>query len=214
MSLLQIGRIVLYSIFYINSVTGFLSRSSIITSKIMRSDDIASIKTVFNPYNTPSDDSICLLTTEPSIPKEANLIFTKAANIAAVHESASSTHQISDAIKSASYQLFLESERMEAVEHKLTLLNHDLHHKANDIGHEIGYMMVKIISSILPHVDTIGHKVLHMDDEIINYFINLDNLSPELKKKIILGIIHISQQGDHFGAQMLQLYYDIVNKLM
>jgi hypothetical protein len=29
-----------------------------------------------------------------------------------------------------------------------------------------------------------------------------------------LGVIHISQYGDHFGAQMLQLYYDIVNKLI
>jgi len=123
-------------------------------------------------------------------------------------------YQLSDAIKSASYQLFLESERLEGVEQKLELMNNDLHHKANDIGHEIGYMMVKWISSILPHVDTIGHKVLHMDDEIINYFLNLDSLSPELKKQIILGIIHISQQGDHIGAQMLQLYYDIVSKLM
>ena len=53
-----------------------------------------------------------------------------------------------------------------------------------------------------------------MDDEIINYFINLDILSPELKKNIILTIIGISQSGDDFGAHMLQLYYDIVNKLM
>ena len=155
-----------------------------------------------------SKTSINIATTVVSQTPEANTLFTKSVNVA------NTKHQISDAIKSASYQLFLESERMEGVEHKLELMNNDLHHKANDIGHEIGYMMVKWISAILPHVDTIGHKVLHMDDEIINYFLNLDSLSPELKKQIILGIIHISQQGDHIGAQMLQLYYDIVSKLM
>jgi hypothetical protein len=78
----------------------------------------------------------------------------------------------------------------------------------------MGYIIVKMISSILPHVDTIGHRVLHMDDQIINFFINTDNLSPEVKKQIILNIIRISQQGDNFGSQMLQLYYDIVNKMM
>ena len=79
-----------------------------------------------------------------------------------------------------------------------------LYKESNHLAHEAGYTVVKIVSSILPHVDMIGHKVLHMDDVVINYFINLDNLSPELKKHIILSIIHISQQGDHFGAQMLQ----------
>lgn len=84
----------------------------------------------------------------------------------------------------------------------------------SEIKHEMGYIIVKMISSILPHVDTIGHRVLHMDDQIINFFINTDNLSPEVKKQIILNIIRISQQGDNFGSQMLQLYYDIVNKMM
>lgn len=149
----------------------------------------------------------------PSISQEAKRVFTRAADVAAAHPP-TNTHQVSDAIKSASYQLFLESERMEDVEQKIQILNQEIHHKANDIGHEIGYMMVKGISAILPHVDSIGHKVLHMDDEIINYFINLEGLSPEMKKQVILGIIHVSQQGDHFGAQMLQLYYDIVNQLM
>jgi len=164
------------------------------------------------PPQPPTPPTTCSLV-HTSLPQEAKMVFTKAADVAAAHEP-TSTHQVSDAIKSASYQLFLESQRMEDVERKFDVLNHDIHHKANDIGHEIGYMMVKWISAILPHVDSIGHKVLHMDDEIINYFINLDNLSPELKKRIILEIIHISQQGDHFGAQMLQLYYDIVNSLM
>lgn len=89
-----------------------------------------------------------------------------------------------------------------------------LGHLQHEIHHEINYTIVKIISSLLPYVDTIGHKVLHMDDQIINYFINLDTISPELKKKIILSIIQISQDGDHFGAQVLQMYYDIVENLM
>lgn len=89
-----------------------------------------------------------------------------------------------------------------------------MHQNMDHFVHQTGYAVVKIVSSILPHVDTIGHRVLHMDDVVINYFINLDNLSPELKKHIILSIIQISQNGDHFGAQMLQLYYDIVNAFM
>jgi hypothetical protein len=127
----------------------------------------------------------------------------------------SQNHQIlpSDMFKSASYQIFLYSEHIKELEIKIGNTKQYCE-KLTNIGHEIGYMMVKLISSILPHVDSIGHKVLHMDDVIINYFINLDILSPELKKDIILNIIRISQHGDNFGGQMLQLYYDIVNKLM
>lgn len=179
------GYVVLYSMFAVYQIShGFL-----------------------NPH-TPNIITTTTTTTTTTITPhthETHLMFSKTLE---------SKHQISDAIKSASYQLFLESERVEGLEHKIEGLSQDMHHRANDIGHEIGYMMVKAISAILPHVDTIGHKVLHMDDEIINYFLNLDSLSPELKKQIILGIIHISQQGDHIGAQMLQLYYDIVSKLM
>lgn len=196
--------VVFYSIFVCSFAWGFIPQSK---TSITHLRPLSSL----NPAHDVGilNENMCnIATTAVSQTSEAHTLFTKSVDIA------STKHQFSDAIKSASYQLFLESERMEGVEHKLELMNNDLHHKANDIGHEIGYMMVKLISSILPHVDTIGHKVLHMDDEIINYFLNLDSLSPELKKQIILGIIHISQQGDHMGAQMLQLYYDIVSKLM
>lgn len=130
-------------------------------------------------------------------------------------------HNVGNAFYDSSYQMFILSEKIYDISHELSHMHNELHEYIkdkeafmNNINHEIGNTLVKIISSILPHVDTIGHKVLHMDDQIINYFINLDNISPEVKKNIILSIIRISQDGDHFGAQMLQLYYDIVNKLM
>jgi len=84
----------------------------------------------------------------------------------------------------------------------------------NDIKHEINYNIIKIISSILPHVDTIGHKILHLDDLLINDIMNSTVITSELKKNIILNIIKLSQHGDNFGTHMLQTYYDIIDKLM
>ena len=79
---------------------------------------------------------------------------------------------------------------------------------------EIGYNTIKLISSILPHIDSIGHRILHLDNVLINDILNLTTISPELKKDIVLNIIKLSQQGDNFGTHMLQLYYDMVDKLM
>lgn len=143
---------------------------------------------------------------------------TRAKMVESIEEN---THKIGDTILHGSYDLFLTGEKIHEFGDKLAFIHEDIEKYIvnkekyiDSVNHQIGYTMVKAISAILPHVDTIGHKVLHMDDEIINFFINMENISPELKKTIILSIIHISQQGDHFGAQMLQLYYDIVNNLM
>ena len=81
-------------------------------------------------------------------------------------------------------------------------------------GKEIGYNVVKSISSILPHVDSIGHKILHADNELIVYIINMDKIPHELKAYIILLSIKFAQYGDHFGSHMLQLYYNIVEKCL
>lgn len=74
-----------------------------------------------------------------------------------------------------------------------------------------GYFVVKSISSLLPHVDSIGHKVLHANDVYISRILNFDNIPHDLKREIILCIIKVSQWGDDFGSHLLQLYYDIVN---
>lgn len=76
---------------------------------------------------------------------------------------------------------------------------------------ESGYFIVKAISSILPHVDGIGHKVLHADNELINYIIHCDDIPHNLRAKLILLSIRIAQMGDNFGTHMLQMYFDLVN---
>ena len=84
-----------------------------------------------------------------------------------------------------------------------------------EITHEkTGYFIVKSISSLLPHVDSIGHKVLHANDVYISRVLNFDNMPHDVKREIILCIIKISQWGDDFGSHLLQLYYDIVDKCL
>ena len=74
----------------------------------------------------------------------------------------------------------------------------------------VGYNIVKTISSILPHVDSIGHKILHADNEFITHIINMNSIPHDVKGQIILLSIKFAQYGDNFGTKILQLYYDIV----
>ena len=76
----------------------------------------------------------------------------------------------------------------------------------------IGKKIVIEISSLLPHFDGIGHKVLHANNEFISYILSLQDVSDEIKKEIILLSIKFAQYGDNFGSYLLQMYYDIVDK--
>jgi hypothetical protein len=84
----------------------------------------------------------------------------------------------------------------------------------DNIEKNTGYFFVKTISSILPHVDSIGHKILHADDVFITEVLNTDIIPHELKGKIVLFTIKMAQNGDEFGRYLLQLYYDIVERCM
>lgn len=80
---------------------------------------------------------------------------------------------------------------------------------------ELGINIVKQISSFLPKVDTIGHKVLHANNEFINDILNLgDHVPHDTKKSIILLSIKMAQMGDDFGSHLLQIYYDLVDKCL
>tara|TARA_Y100000991_G_scaffold204145_1_gene179426 strand:+ start:1429 stop:1884 length:456 start_codon:yes stop_codon:yes gene_type:complete len=79
---------------------------------------------------------------------------------------------------------------------------------------ENGVNIVKSISSLLPHVDSIGHKVLHANNEFINTILAMDTISDDLKKDIILFSIKLAQQGDDMGSVLLQYYYDLVEKCL
>mgnify|MGYP001282101736 FL=1 len=79
---------------------------------------------------------------------------------------------------------------------------------------DLGKFIVKQTSSLLPHVDTIGHKVLHANNEFITYILNLHSLSDNVKKDIVLFSIRLAQYGDDAGSHMLQFYYDLVDKCL
>lgn len=88
-------------------------------------------------------------------------------------------------------------------------INHFIELKEKEIGKSI----VLKVSSLLPHFDGIGHKVLHANNEFISWMLNSHHyINDELKKDIILLSIKFAQHGDNFGSMLLQLYYDIVDK--
>ena len=78
----------------------------------------------------------------------------------------------------------------------------------------IGRIVVEKISALLPHVDSIGHNILHANNEFINYILEHDLFNDATKKSIILGSIRLAQYGDDAGSHLLQLYYDIVEKCL
>ena len=88
-------------------------------------------------------------------------------------------------------------------------INHFIELKEKAIGKSI----VLKVSSLLPHFDGIGHKVLHANNDFISWMLNSHHyINDELKKDIILLSIKFAQHGDNFGSTLLQLYYDIVDK--
>ena len=67
---------------------------------------------------------------------------------------------------------------------------HDFNHNYKDfvvdLSHKTGNEVVKLISAGLPHVDSIGHKILHANDIYINNILNNPNIPHELQKTLIL----------------------------
>ena len=75
----------------------------------------------------------------------------------------------------------------------------------------IGKYVVMKVSAFLPNFDTIGHKILHANNEFVSKILLDTNLPHEIKKDLILFSIKMAQNGDDFGSYLLQMYYDIVN---
>ena len=75
----------------------------------------------------------------------------------------------------------------------------------------IGKKIVMLLSSFLPKVDQIGHKILHANNLFISKILNECSLSDEMKAKIILSVIEISQKGDNMGSFFLENYRRIVD---
>lgn len=90
----------------------------------------------------------------------------------------------------------------------------NIHHFIDENNKLIGKKVVLAISSLLPHVDSIGHRVLHANNEFISYILSHDILNDHLKKEIVLLSIRMAQAGDDFGSHLLQFYYEIVNSCL
>ena len=83
-----------------------------------------------------------------------------------------------------------------------------------DEERNLGRVIVENISSLLPKVDGIGHNVLHANNEFISAVLNMHNLPHDLRKDIVLWSIKLAQYGDNMGSDMLQLYYDLVDRCL
>ena len=78
----------------------------------------------------------------------------------------------------------------------------------------VSKVIVKKATAFLPAVDTIGHKVLNINRELIDYMIDTNLLTPEIKKIFILFLIELAQGGDMMGTVFLDIYYNLVYFLL
>ena len=90
--------------------------------------------------------------------------------------------------------------------HVNDIKNVDLVSKTNP-----GIIVVKQISSILPKVDSIGHNILHANNEFISDIFDNKLIPDKYKKDIILLSVRLAQYGDDMGSEILQLYYNIID---
>ena len=87
----------------------------------------------------------------------------------------------------------------------------DLQHLSSEFKQNIGNEVVKQLSAGLPHVDSIGHNILHANNVFINDILNNPYLNHDLQKMIILTSIKLAQSGDNIGSSLLELYFNIVD---
>lgn len=78
----------------------------------------------------------------------------------------------------------------------------------------MGKFIVKSLSDSLSQFDSISHIVLNSNSRIIHETLKNDIIPDQIKKDIILLTIKITQEGDNMGSQILELYYNIVDKVL
>lgn len=75
-----------------------------------------------------------------------------------------------------------------------------------------GILVVKVVSSFLPHIEKVGHRVLSFNNNFIQNIMNCkeSQLPHHMKGKIILFVIGLAQWGDNMGSHLLKLYHHII----
>jgi len=82
------------------------------------------------------------------------------------------------------------------------------------ISPTVSKVIVKKATAFLPAVDTIGHNVLNLNHQIIDYMVDSNLFTPEIKKVFILLLIELAQGGDMMGTVFLNIYYNLVYFLL
>lgn len=93
-----------------------------------------------------------------------------------------------------------------------TIINYQEHYE--ECFKHLGQNIVIKISSMLPNFDSVGHKVLHANNELIIKILSNPHLTDTLKKSLILTAIRLAQYGDNMGSAILELYYKIVDSCL
>lgn len=93
-------------------------------------------------------------------------------------------------------------------------LSFDFDMLEHDLKRTVGKEVVLQISSVLPKVDTIGHDILHANNQFVVDILGNENMSHEFKKELILLSIRLAQYGDDLGSFFLQQYYNIVHNII
>lgn len=105
---------------------------------------------------------------------------------------------------------------------KTNIIMNNLHEISDKISNLIDFdhktkiskPLIKYSSSLLPAMDGIAHHVLTANQNFINFVLDNDILSLEIKKKLVLFSIQAAQNGDSTGGQILEFYYNMVNHLL
>ena len=79
---------------------------------------------------------------------------------------------------------------------------------------QAGKETVKFVSSALPHVDSIGHQILHANNIYINNILTNPNIPHDIQKMLILASIKLAQYGDDMGSELLKMYYNLVDNCL
>tara|TARA_B100001063_G_C16739892_1_gene544159 strand:+ start:1057 stop:1701 length:645 start_codon:yes stop_codon:yes gene_type:complete len=71
-----------------------------------------------------------------------------------------------------------------------------------------------IITQQLPKIDQMGHEILRQNENYIHIILENPYISYDLKKVLIMNLIHFVQMGDQFGSFVLEQYSHIADKIL
>ena len=73
---------------------------------------------------------------------------------------------------------------------------------------------INYLTTKLPMLDTVGHKNLEFNKEVIPTILNNENIPTFIKSEAVTGLIKFSQFGDNFGGWVIENYLQIITYLV